>query len=209
MEHANKIIAVAIVLVVGLGIVAVTVSRQNSIWCGLVDEKPASDLSKLPNLASSDLKALVKFAGYINYEIDSTYRFVPLRVDSVNVTTLDDGDHLLVVLADCARLSFTVQPNKVKSVHVDLALPSKKVRVCASEEPNFAFDDNQHYACLEEHERSCNSTESDGSQTRIAWLVFEALEFELNGDPMKVERHEFSTFPSGCPGKGPIEPQPS
>lgn len=212
MENTNRIIAATIVLVITVGVVAITVSRYNSIWCGLVNQKPEVDVSSVGNFASSDLRALVKFAGFISYEIDSTYRFVPLRLDSVSINTTDQGKHLLVVLADCARLSFAVEQQaqghgdtdtttiiEVKSVHVDLALTNRNVRICDIHQPGINFTNGQHYACLREHSMSCHFQTADGSQTKLAELVFEAFEFEIDGDPAKIELRQFSSPKSWCP----------
>lgn len=203
-DRRNKFIVGGLIGLIVLAIV-VLVFLKSGPKCDLIDTKPVSDLTKLKNLASSDYKSLLNFAGYLKYNIDSKddkkKEFLPLNVQSINTEDVKDStDRLFVLNGDCAKMTLTVRTDKttkkesVSNINVDLTTANGDSKSCTIVNPmNIEAAAGKHYSCMIDKTYTCKDKDKI-----VAELVLNDLEFELNGNSDKIKAGEFSTEKESC-----------
>lgn len=170
---------------------------NNYTRCKLQSDKPKIDGNQLRNIASENNTAIANFVGHLMFSFnnggDISYSYLPLKLLSINQTGrfCKDQKAILTLLTDCADIKLThrheFNENFVR-FHVNLE--------------NISYDHN--------HLASCNldlmiSVERDGRHRtkEQAWLCYndekivatfamDQFEFEIDGDPEKIKKGEFS-----------------
>lgn len=204
-DRRNKIIVGGIIGLIVLAII-VLVFLKSGPKCDLIDTKPdvPSDLTKLKNLASSDYKSMLNFAGYLKYNIDSKdekkKQFLPLEIQSINTEDVKDTtDKLLVLNGDCAKMTMTVKTDKttskqtVSTINVDLTTANGDSKSCSIDPMGIEVSAGKHYSCKVDKIYTCFDKEKN-----VAQFIMNDLEFEVNGNSDKIKNGEWSTGAEVC-----------
>lgn len=209
-EKKNKIVAGVVIIVVVVGLIFFFAS-QSYVKCDLQEVEPAFDTKNKQNVKSSDNKALVDFNGFLSYQKDKEDKkvFLPLNFESVSYseTSNDKGTTGNMRLeTNCASLVFNYNVGEerrlaVTDIDVSLVLPNGDYKSCKVQHLGIFVGPKKHYSCDVKKEYSCETTvkEDNKDVTKVvAKLVLRNLEFEVDGDPEKIKKLEFSTGKDVC-----------
>lgn len=216
-EKRNKVIVGVVVVVVLVGLIFFFASGS-SVKCDLQDVKPEFDLTKQQNVKSSNNKALVTFEGYLKYQKDEkdkndTKVYLPLNFESVSYNEKQKEDNktmtgTMTLTTNCATLNFNyvLSENRaaltVTEIDVTLVLPNGDFKSCKAQPTDMSrADPKKHYACETTKEYICEtSVKVDNKDVKktVATLVLGVFKFEVDGDPEKIKKLEFSTGEERC-----------
>lgn len=168
--------------------------KANKNVCDLSENRPPMERAKY--LKSDDNRALVSFSGYIKYELEDTNEvFAPFSLKHVEAQTLNDGTNLRL-MAGCADFEMRVVnlggSQVISEVHVDLARYGLHSNKCTLDF-RVNINSSDHFVCDRSIPFYCQKDD-----ILIAQVTINRFEYELDGDPDKVARYEFSTEAEYC-----------
>lgn len=190
-ERRNKIIVGGIIGIVVLAILGFVVFGGKA-KCDLVEKQPEFKETS-QNIASSDYKSLVNFAGFLKYEDVKDKVFMPLAIQSVKST-----DQSLTLQTDCAELAMTMKVENersyVEKIDVKLSTANGDYSECTiMGTPLLLAETGKHYRCKISKSYSCKK-----DNKAVAVLTLNAIEFVFNGDAEKIKKGEFGNDPKDC-----------
>lgn len=197
---------VATVFGILLGIIVIlavvllsTESKENQCLFGKV-EPSASKWTE--NIASSDLKALASFSGYIQTSSDPHGRYLPLKLFEVSYSSKNNStkERELILQTNCAKITIVIFQEgddsfDVNSIEVSLNRPVASINNgsrgtwtdCEIYYPSMFFAKYEGYGCEKKTVFDCLTRRVDQ-----AALVIETIKFEIDGDSEKFKAGEFS-----------------
>lgn len=207
-----KFILSAVGAVLAISVVAlliIFIIRQESTpICELDSKQPHYDnQTKLENFISQDATSIANFQGFLEYQFDSKseddeHKYLDLKLQSI----LTDGQDMLVLNADCCKLSIAFGPpidsdqtRPVKSIKLDLKRPNGESDSCVIVNLCMSTSQTHHYRCREVQKLLCYDPDAPGEYDELVpVLVINRIEFELFGDPKLIRNKNFSTEPREC-----------
>lgn len=210
-ERKNQFIVGGVIVVVVIVVIGLIAMKSSDPVCELQAVQPKPDLTKLKTISSADNNALLRFAGYVKYELDpkSEDKKVYLALNDAKSVVLKKADkdnkNSLGIDADCATMALSVddgaQSKEIGSVTMDLVKPNGDNKSCTMF-IGAVYAKDKHYSCNKEKSYPCTikTKDSDNKEivTTVATLSISSLEFEINGDPEKVKKGEFTTPAEEC-----------
>lgn len=210
MESSNrtKIVLGVVIVVTVLAFVFIALFAGSALECEFLEEVPDKQMSRIGH--TLDFKNLVSYSAYLKYNIpkdseeqNSSKPILLLYLTEYFKVESTDDTHLVELGNDCAN--FTMKVNKsqdgktmlVESIKVDLRVPNKDVKSCVIRNPQISYDLGKHYKCPTGKVYECTTT-SNGQTWRVAQLIFNTLEFELDGNTDSIKDDNFSTPPQEC-----------
>lgn len=210
----NQLIVGGVVIVAVIVVIALVASKSGDApVCELQAEQPKIDLSKVKIIIAGENNVLLKFAGYVKYEKsndvkdDKIYlaledtQTVALKKD--DVTPNQPARRAISAETGCASLTLNIdqssQPDKLEIGTVKLEVKADGLKkpddesYCTVSSIGEAYAKDKHYSCNKEKSYPCK----DKDKT-VATLVVSNLEFELDGNPEKVKKGEFTTAADEC-----------
>ena len=207
---------VAILIVAAVLIFDRTNSGRNNHWkgCGAQESSPGRDLSKLINIYSSDLNALVNFAGYIQFE--SHYEpklgkdlILPIPLERVDLlANIAQGGDQLDLTSGCAKISLllTYENNRTMMncdrISVAIKRNGRFEQICSVAPSSISLGVDQHFSCPTTTSFPCQVSfrdrESRHHYKTVALLVLEMLEFEIGGNRTDHRERQFSKPSRSC-----------
>lgn len=207
-----KLFPVAVIFGTLMGIVVVLSTL--TLWgppnelpqCRFTFVKPK--LKSHKNIASEDLTTLASFSSYIRSFRYNKQEYLPLEL--IKVT---NGGSLfapeITLVTDCAQIVLSGDRFDDNHIHfhlISVALNEPMLldnvtsleswKDCEILQPGIDFDQSQGWACDKSELRTC-ATDNHQEDSPVA-LVIESLRFELNGDPEKIKRGEYSKPARRC-----------
>lgn len=179
-------------------------------------ERPARvDLAGLEPFAPANLRALVKFAGYLKYTnasrtLESGRAYLELELDSVGFRAGSrqgvQSFKRLTLETNCAQLELELKQQAgrllVDRINIELGHPDGQFTECSVAYLDLATDLGKHYACNAHLAYQCDAPAVDDYGRRrmktVAHLHLLALEFEVEGNRKRVRQRSFSTEASHC-----------
>lgn len=212
-ERANRILVLMVLATIMLALTCFMVNQMKWPPCELSAQRPTYEPSKLAHHSPTNHRALVKFAGYLNYMNLSGTRtsrrayYLPLQLNSIKFQHENDG-FWLKLDTQCAKIDLNLEGDGqtssliVRQISVQLSLANANFTHCTIAYPDMSADLNKHYSCYTQISYSCTTSIMDQYGQRhiktVARLHVLALEFEINGNPKLIRQGQFSTKPSPC-----------
>lgn len=204
----NQVIVGSVVVITVIVVIALVATRSDSgPVCELQAEQPKIDLSKIKTIIAGDNNALLRFAGYVKYEKSNDVKDdkVYLALDDTQTVAFKKGDKDTkdTVSAEtvCSSLSLDIETNTAGNTQIGTV--KLEVKADGLKKPDdesqctFSFGSTyakgKHYSCKKEKSYACKVNDKT-----VATLVVSDLEFEVNGNPEKVKKGEFSTPADEC-----------
>lgn len=205
MEWSKKvkiIVGVTTITITLVIIIITTIAIVLDHSCRLQVRRPVYDDGNLKGVISADNRNILKLSGYIeykNYYDPEKVEFGPLDARSIDVIEINGGNRIRMYLhTNCAKMEFNFELNKVigdfrcSFVKITPIGSNSQIKLCIIN-PVINFNDHLHYSCDTPKRFTCYY--SDGS---IIYVVFDHLEFEINGNPSIISRGGFSTRSIYC-----------
>lgn len=209
-ERRSQYIVGGVVAAVVIVVIVLAVTKTSDPVCELQAAQPKIDSNKTKTIISAENNALLKFAGYVKYELDpkSGGQNTFLDLNGARSVVLKTGSNL-VIEADCATITINLDLNyggdqvKISSVTMELVKPNGQYNAC-SMSFGVVYPKGKHYSCTIEKSYPCGiDTKTKDKNNKeiiipVATLTVTNLEFEINGSADKVKAGEFSTGPAEC-----------
>lgn len=174
--------------------------------CELIKEKPTTDLTKVKLLKDQTANARAKLAGHLKYKTDNATEniYLPLDFNEMNVI-IKHNDKMKIysisITSECVRLLVLYQHSDttttIKRFFVTLEHPNGKQKTCGIDNPKGVwFPANSHYKCAETKQYDCYEDKPEDPNAKpalVATLVFDYLEFEVEGNKESYDEDKFST----------------
>lgn len=193
----TSLILLAIILIV-------VISAANKPTCNLEDFEPWPETN---NVASSNYKTLIDFAGYLIYSgderLNQTDSWMALKLKSVETKTIN-GIHVMTMDLTCAQMEFQIfEKNKIVRVaaaKVNLQRANLGFYQCNIPEVKYInYHPDKHYACDKPLWFSCFAPKKTfDRQQLILSLVIKGIQFEIDGNPEDHKEGNYSFPSSNC-----------
>lgn len=212
-ERRNQFIVGSVIVVVVIVVITlIAMKGGGDLSCELQVDKPNIDLTKVKTVSSAENNALLRLAGYVKYEIDpkSENKKAYLALDGTNSVALKKGDkegaNSVEVDTDCASISISIAPSaqsdKLEIGTINLVLRANVDVKSCSVSFGAVYPKDKHYSCNKDRSYPCTIKKKDSNNkeivTTVATLSLVNLEFEINGNPDKVKKGEFTTSAEEC-----------
>lgn len=169
--------------------------------CQFSTSKPNSSVPK--QVASQDFRALASFSGYLKLSTRDNSKEYYLALELAGLATGGTETRpTLDLLAKCATIKLTLGESleseiEVRYVDVALKVPwhdphqdseaptSRTWETCSNLFPGITYAKGEGFTCRSGKQLKCLTSE-------VVVLVIDSIAFEMNGDPNKIRRHEYS-----------------
>lgn len=179
--------------------------------CELIGGVPANlSQEDLKNMVACDYDAIANIDAYLIYAGEDGNQYLPLKLESLCRETIG-GEQQIGMEMNCSKITMRLYENQVETIKlmqvdtitVDLMIPFGHTTSCQVKNPPvIQYEVGTHYFCDKQITLDCLFDLTDKLAPRgKVQLVFNRLEFEINGNQTMYKTGEFSTTKFQCVDK--------
>ena len=209
MSVSNKAkVAYAALAAAALLLIYVQLRRKPSAYCSTTNKIPELLVSQAKNLAAEEGSALIRFAGYLQFDFDYNPSFGDKLIMPLRPTSVEYGNYLsyenrkLTVEDNCARTTYVLD-QKLETgaivctqILVEILKHGKFQELCRVTTTQIAFNVNRRFLCPQTYRYPCEKLLKDEHGQDylhiVAHLVIDELAIELEGDGEKHKKGLFT-----------------